>query len=889
MNHNNSTERPIANKDSPSSHRDRERHFDTDHLLTDLESRTVSGSVITVSSQVIQFVLTLASTMALARLLTPSDFGLVAMVWTIMGFLRIFKDAGLSTATVQREGITHTQVSNLFWVNVMVSGIATVLVAACAPLIAWFYQEPRLVGVTLALSANFLLAGLAVQHTALLSRQMRFMTIAIIQVGSLLAGVLVGVVMAWMNYGYWSLVGLSVTTNLIALLMTWCSLSWHPQFFRRNSGTRSLLHFGANLTAGTFIYSLARGLDGILIGRFCGAAPLGLYTRAAALLARPMDQFIAPIQAVVIPAFSRLQADPKRYRQNFIHLYEGITLASFFITGMFFALARPLTLVVLGQKWENATIIFAALSFAALQTPLGYCAGWLINSQGRGKDSFFAAWINSINVAISFLVGLPFGPAGVAISFSASSLLIQNPIYFGIAGRSGPVSAKDLWTGFLKHLPVWGIVTLTAWLTLVAVHDFRPLAQLAVCIPSALLGGITFIFIYPPSRRVADVLTSTLRELINRSKTTEMPVNSQVNQELQSSLTPGISVIIPTFNRKRLLKRAIESALNQTSKPDQIIVVDDGSTDDTYEMCRQFSGVIEYVYQTNAGVAQARNHGIKLARHAWIAFLDSDDYWAPTHLASITTAIRETAGQARFYFSDLVHLVDEIRPATLWSEIGFKFDGFWWLSPDATDWMLSHRVPASIQSSVFQAALLKSSGGFDPRFQVMEDTELFCRLGIGGAACAVNAVGCFYSADDSPDNRLTTKVNFRTENYWICTCRLWRLVYSHFPHLSAAHQEIIRCYLANSYWRLTRNRWNAGKFLHAVRPLFQCLKTEPSFPVTLLWGKANVKQEKARHIAPEPILEGPGSPIPKHSATGNVAQPSVLSRPAILETESDRF
>ena len=215
-----------------------ERHFVTAHLLTDLKGRTISSGFITVTAQGVQFALTLASTMILARLLTPGDFGLLAMSWTIIGFLRIFREAGLSTATVQREGITHAQVSNLFWINVVVSGFISLLVAAAAPVVAWFYREPRLVEITLALSITFFLAGLAVQHMALLNRQMRFKVIALIQVGSVLAGVLVGIGMAWLKYGYWSLVGMNLTTSMVALLMTWSVCRWRPQFFARRSGTR---------------------------------------------------------------------------------------------------------------------------------------------------------------------------------------------------------------------------------------------------------------------------------------------------------------------------------------------------------------------------------------------------------------------------------------------------------------------------------------------------------------------------------------------------------------------------------------------------------------------------------------------------------------------------
>ena len=218
---------------SPALADSNERHFRTDHLLANLKRRTLSGGFITLTAQSVQFALNLASIVILARLLSPRDFGLVAMGLTIVGFLRVFKEAGLSTATVQREGITHAQVSNLFWINVVVSGLIGLSVAAAAPLVAWFYHEPRLVGITLALSITFLLAGSAVQHTALLNRQMRFKAISLIQVGSVLAGVLVGVGMAWLKYGYWSLVGLNLTTSLVALLMTWWASRWRPQFFTR--------------------------------------------------------------------------------------------------------------------------------------------------------------------------------------------------------------------------------------------------------------------------------------------------------------------------------------------------------------------------------------------------------------------------------------------------------------------------------------------------------------------------------------------------------------------------------------------------------------------------------------------------------------------------------
>src|SRR5260221_3028462 len=168
----------------PSAEGSSDRHFATGHLLGNLKGRTISSGFVTVLAQGVQFVLNLVSIMVLARLLTPQDFGLIAMVTAITGFLRIFNDAGLSTATVQREGINHAQVSNLFWTNVALGGTITLLLAVLSPAIAWFYRDPRLFGVTPALCITFLLTSSAVQHLALLKRQMRFKMVAAIQLSS---------------------------------------------------------------------------------------------------------------------------------------------------------------------------------------------------------------------------------------------------------------------------------------------------------------------------------------------------------------------------------------------------------------------------------------------------------------------------------------------------------------------------------------------------------------------------------------------------------------------------------------------------------------------------------------------------------------------------------
>jgi len=490
-----------------------QEHFRTDHLLTNLKKHTISSGAITMSAQAAKFALSLVSTMVLARLLTPRDFGLVALVTTVTSFLWVFRDAGLSIATVQRERITHAQVSNLFWINIAVSALSTLIVAASAPVIGWFYHNSNLISITLLLSTTFLISGSTVQHQALLKRQMRFKVLALIEVGSMTVGVLVGVLMALRGYRYWSLVGSSLSMEISALLLTWSVSRWRPRLPTRRSGIGPLVTFGVHRTASDFISAVARGSDNLLIGRAYGAASVGLYSRATALLIRPLEQFLSPINAVFMPALSRLQSQPERYRFTFLRLYEAIALLGCFFTGLFLALSHPLTLVLLGPKWEKAAVIFGGFTIAALCVPLANASTWLFTSQGRGRDMLVAQSINSCVTVLSFLAGLPFGPVGVAIAFSASSLLIRLPILYFAVGRRGPVRTADLWMTFCRHLPVWIVVFVVTSLTRTLIGDLAPLAQLFICAAVGLFAGAAFICSFSPQRQVAIHLLDTVREL----------------------------------------------------------------------------------------------------------------------------------------------------------------------------------------------------------------------------------------------------------------------------------------------------------------------------------------------------------------------------------------
>ena len=174
--------------------------------MKDLKEKTIRGGLARLCAQGADFTMRLVSLMVLARLLNPKDFGLVGMVTAFTGVLILFRDFGLSAAAIQRPVVTEEQLSTLFWINVAVGAGLVLLILAMAPFIAMFYHEPRLLKVTAALSASFLFNAAGIQHGALLQRQMRFTTLAVISTISLVVSTALAIGAARAGWGYWALV-----------------------------------------------------------------------------------------------------------------------------------------------------------------------------------------------------------------------------------------------------------------------------------------------------------------------------------------------------------------------------------------------------------------------------------------------------------------------------------------------------------------------------------------------------------------------------------------------------------------------------------------------------------------------------------------------------------
>ena len=346
------------------------------------------GGVAAVSAQGAKFVVQTATMMVLARLLSPEDFGLQGMVVALTGFLGLFRDAGLGSATIQKHEVTDEQTSTLFWINVVIGAVLATLCAALAPLVVRFYHEPRLYWVVVVSGLAFLFNGLAAQHGALLQRGMRFVTQAKIDVLSLAVSSAVGVVMALLGCRYWSLVGMAIANSMVAAAALWIVVPWVPGPPRRRSGIRSMLHFGGLATCNSFVVFLAWNAEKILLGRFWGADALGLYGRAFQLVTLPVQQLNTAVTGVAFPALSRIQHDAKRLARSFLKGYSVLISLTVPVTISCALFPDEIVRIVLGAKWMAAAPIFRLLAPVALVFAVANPLSWLVMSTGRAGQGF---------------------------------------------------------------------------------------------------------------------------------------------------------------------------------------------------------------------------------------------------------------------------------------------------------------------------------------------------------------------------------------------------------------------------------------------------------------------------------------------------------------------
>jgi PST family polysaccharide transporter len=396
--------------------------------MKDMREKAVRGALARVCAQAANLVLRLSSLAILARLLEPKDFGLVGMVTALIGVLNLFRDFGLTAASVQRATVTEEQKSTLFWINVLVGVMLAATASGFAPIVAAFYHEPRLYWVTIVMASAFLLNASGIQHSALLQRQMRFTTLSMIDTGSWIVSTTVAIAAAKADYGYWALVAMTVTLPLTATTAFWLVTAWVPRMPSRRAGIRSMVRFGGTITVNGLIVYIASNFEKVLLGRFWGAEAIGIYGRAYQLIRIPTDTLNGAVGEVAFSALSRLQDDPFRLKGYFLKGYSlvlALTLPATFACGVF---ANDLVGALLGPRWKDTAPIFRLLTPTILVFAIANPLSWLLGAIGMvGRGVKMSLVIAPLMIA-SYFMGLPYGPRGVAFAYSGVMVLWLIPV-----------------------------------------------------------------------------------------------------------------------------------------------------------------------------------------------------------------------------------------------------------------------------------------------------------------------------------------------------------------------------------------------------------------------------------------------------------------------------
>jgi len=403
-------------------------------IRSNLKEKSIRGALFMAGWSGIDFMLKMVTTFILARLLVPEDFGLVAMVTAVTGVLEGIRDLGLSTATVQRNDIGHLQISNLFWINVSGGVLFFLFFCAISMIISWFYREPRLVSVTIAISTSFFWSSLAFQHEALLTRQLKQGQLAIIRLSANLLSTIAAVLLAIYQYGYWSLVWREIIRNILNSIGVWLYCPWIPGLPSKNVGIRELLRFGRNLGATNLLNSVISRIDGLLIGKFFGPVVIGMYRQAYQLMTVPIDQLNQPILNVAQPGLSRLQSDPDRYRRYYQKILFFVSFTTIPIGLFSFIYSKELVLLLLGEKWIESTEFFRIFALASAIRPAIGTSGIVLITCGKSSRFFLVSFVHSFVLCIFLIIGLQWGPVGVAIAHVMTSIVLMLPkLYYSFA------------------------------------------------------------------------------------------------------------------------------------------------------------------------------------------------------------------------------------------------------------------------------------------------------------------------------------------------------------------------------------------------------------------------------------------------------------------------
>jgi len=385
------------------------------------------------------------------------------------GFAGMLADAGFSEALVQKQDLAEIHVNAVFWLTIASGVILTALTFLAAPWLAAFYHAPELKPIYRVVALNFTIAGFGNVPLSLLQKRMQFKAIAHAGTWSLLLSGIVGVILAFLGAGVWSLVAQSLAASLLtSLFRCWCC-KWLPRWTFHISALRPLWNYAGNLYAFNFLNYWARNADNLVIGKFFGATALGAYNRSYSLMLLPITQINGVIAQVIFPALSSIKDDKERVKSIYLRAIGVVALVAFPLMTGLLVVAKPFVLTIYGAKWAAVTPLLQILAVVGLMQAIVNSTGWLYGSQGRTDVLLFWGTIFAILYVASFGLGVMLGSVqALAICYTVANALCFQPNLL-VSGRLINMRSEQMWSalaGPLIHSAIMASAVLTVALML---------------------------------------------------------------------------------------------------------------------------------------------------------------------------------------------------------------------------------------------------------------------------------------------------------------------------------------------------------------------------------------------------------------------------------------
>lgn len=397
----------------------------------------------------------------MARLLSPSDFGITALPAVFMAIASTIQDGGLANALIRKKEVTNKDLSTTFYYSICLGVVLYLTLFLSAPLIADFYHTPILVSLIRVTAIGFLYSPLITPQNILLRRRLDFKTLTKISLVTRVFGATVGIVMAYVGYGVWSLVISNLLAGMFALLIAWLVVRWLPKYGWSKESFKYLWGYGNKIMFSAIIENLYSNIAPVFIGKYYSPAQLGIYNRAQGYASMPSQNITGAINNVSFPVLSKMQDDTEKIAYNYRRMLRLSAFVIFPIMLMLSALARPLVITMITEKWEHSIIFLQIMCFSMMWYPIHAINLNLLMVKGRSDLFFRLEIIKKITGISILLITLPMGlvPFCYGGIFSSMVALIINTYYTGKLIHIGYIKQmKDLLPIFSLSMFVWIVI-----------------------------------------------------------------------------------------------------------------------------------------------------------------------------------------------------------------------------------------------------------------------------------------------------------------------------------------------------------------------------------------------------------------------------------------------